>query len=276
MSQSNKVTKFCGSLFLNGHQFETNTAGTLYVDDINVNGGGGGGGDVSYSSIGNLYNTTGAITIFSDTTEITPSGLMITSDQTEIDNYITDPNVIGNSSGSLIRTNSGKSGIYIGDDIISLYNNDNKDIVIEGRTIYFGNSMSSYAQTNITDHHFSTQRISYKKQYCDEYTIETQLTSTSSPVDSHGFQGKINLFTSTLSTMGSVSFTVNNNNILNISTTYPIISIIKYTGNTGHPSVYVSSITVGSYGVTVQNSHNSQSLNGELTLSYNLIAPTPS
>jgi hypothetical protein len=239
MSQSRFVRKDFGGININNFNFTTESAGSLLIDNVSVGG--------SSNNLGSL---------------------IVTSDPDIINNYITNPSTIGLTSGSLISTTSGDSGIYIGDDVIALYNNDNKDIIIEGSTIHFGNAQSSYALINISNDTLNTYNLTYYNKRIQNFQTTTQTGTISTDINISEQNGIIRLVSSTLAALNSVSFTVNYNGLT--TSDGIILSISKYTG-TGIPYVFVSDKSADEFIVTLHNIHPTVALNDVIDITYSIL-----
>lgn len=97
----------------------------------------------------------------------------------------------------------------------------------------------------------------------------TQGTAITSGVTLASPLGKIRTVNSTLVTGGSISFVASYPNISTNSIVFA--SVAGYSGNAGHPSILVNSITSGSCIFTLQNSHKDSALNGAVTIAYNIM-----
>jgi hypothetical protein len=97
-------------------------------------------------------------------------------------------------------------------------------------------------------------------------TAATQLTSATTGVTSNGAAGYITTVSLTNASNALTSFTVTNSRV---STTSVVqASINAYSGSTGIPVVWVSSVSSGSFVVAVDNAHATAALNGTLTIGY--------
>ena len=74
----------------------------------------------------------------------------------------------------------------------------------------------------------------------------------------------VGLTTAALTTAGQ--FTVTNNYVKADSVV--LANIIDYTGSTGFPAILVDDVVAGSFKITVRNLHNTEALNGVVTIGF--------
>lgn len=110
----------------------------------------------------------------------------------------------------------------------------------------------------------NTEQISIEKSNV------TQLTAITSGVTCAGNAGIISTVSSTLAAGSSTSFTVTNPRAR--ASSLVLANIVGYTGNAGHPLVRVSSVTSGSYSLTLTNMFDAatsgSALNGVVRIGY--------
>lgn len=290
MSKSHLVHKNVGSLNINYDDI-TSSNGNLFVDTIPVAGSGSG---IQYNTVGSNYNLDnkplGCLITNATTTSTTITGLYVTNDADVLSNKFTinGTEPLGHSSGTLISTLAGTSGMYLGDDNISLYNtnNDTGSICFDSHQVFFYPTLSSVSGTSIID---GTLLNSINLNVNNTCTLANTLLSgplfynttipnasqtggnTSTITTNHGQFGTLTIPNCTLATMGSLEFQVVNNT----SNQNPVmLSITDYTGSQGIPSAYVKSVTGDTFQVIVNNSHNTDPLNGNLILAYNILYQT--
>ena len=296
MSKSHLVNKDFGSITINSEQLSA-SIGQLYIDNNLV---GGGNGNI-YNSVGTLYNltptygslqVTNQLACFIDTTgnTLTNTGLLITNNNFntfEALNGLT----IGNTTGTLISNLSGNSGLYLGDDNVSIFNNmsngTNSNILIDANVIYFCNAFSSlYYNTFISQgSYLSTPDLNVTNSctlantcfggniwHSGAITNYQQTGGNTSTITTNSEQmATLTTTNLTLSTFGSLIFTVNNNSSNNNPIT---LSITGYTGTTGNPYAYIQNVGTTSFNIVINNNNNLQPLNGALTLIYNILFQT--
>ena len=97
----------------------------------------------------------------------------------------------------------------------------------------------------------------------------TQGTNITTDVELPNLVGLVRTVSSTLVSGGSVSFSGSH---VSINTDSIILSSVSaYSGNSGHPSVRISSQSQGSCLFTLQNSHKDNALNGVVTIAYQIL-----
>jgi hypothetical protein len=123
--------------------------------------------------------------------------------------------------------------------------------------IKLDNNSVSYNVNNIISN------IDYTEQ---STSITENVTQNNSKAFNH-----VLTYTATTTTQGNSVFNVFNDNVISLSLIN--ISINKYTGNQGLPSVYISNITNGNFSVNISNHSITESLNGQLKIAYSIVNP---
>lgn len=99
----------------------------------------------------------------------------------------------------------------------------------------------------------------------------TQASSITTAVTSNGVAGQITTITATTSANSTSTFTVNNSACL--STSFVQLQLVSYAGTygtNGVPLLAVSSVSAGSFNITIANA-SANALNGALVIYYHLI-----
>jgi len=94
----------------------------------------------------------------------------------------------------------------------------------------------------------------------------TQLTSSVTPVTVNVQSGTVTTVSQTLAAQSFATFVVNDNKIT--ANSVVVANISNYTGTTGLPVAYVTSIGTGVFSIVVSNYHTTVALNGALTVAY--------
>jgi hypothetical protein len=97
----------------------------------------------------------------------------------------------------------------------------------------------------------------------------TQITSTTTNVTFTKGTGVITLFTSTLASGISSTFTVNS--VLTKVNSVVLCSIAGYSGTTGTPNVRVGNVALGSFTFTLTNVDSTAALNGIVKVSIMIV-----
>jgi hypothetical protein len=93
-----------------------------------------------------------------------------------------------------------------------------------------------------------------------------QATSISTNVLIDAPVGSIQTVSTSLTTAGSTSFVCYNSSVS--SNTLVFANLQKYSGSQGSPKVHLTNVTTGSFTINIQNVHDTQPLNGFLTIGY--------
>lgn len=113
----------------------------------------------------------------------------------------------------------------------------------------------------------NTERLSIDKSNV------TQITSITSGVTCSGNAGIISTVSTTLAAGGSANFTVTNPRAS--ASSLVLANIVGYSGNAGYPLIRVSSVTAGSYALTLTNmfdaSTSGSALNGIVKIGYAIL-----
>jgi hypothetical protein len=256
MAQSRFCLKSYGLLQLNNQTLNTNTTGTLFVNNVNVDinrveGYTGGNGGLSFTSFNDepQNNLGGQFLVLNDSTgnvvtntfglnAFTDKGMIVGLQAHNGNNYISF-----NPIGNLILV-SNSSGIYLtAPDRIQLD--------------------TPYISLNTSEINFNTSKVS------SNYSDIDQLNSITSSVECLKPFGHIITVSATTTTQGSSTFNVINN-IVTVNSLIQL-SINKYTGTQGLPSVYISNITTGNFDINISNHSITNPLNGSLKLAYSIM-----
>lgn len=106
------------------------------------------------------------------------------------------------------------------------------------------------------------------KLQIDKQPLVTQITSISTAVTTNGAAGTIATVSSTLAASGFASFLVNNNKMS--ATSQVMTQVIGYSGTTGNPCIFVSTVNPTNFVITIRNADPVFALNGIITFSYML------
>ena len=237
MSQSRKVIKDYSAIYLDGLRLDTTALGALTLGGNEVGGGGG----VTGSSFANLYV---ANTITSGSMVVGIEGTAIELGSTGI---ITCNKIVGSTGSSF-------GNFYVDGDITA-------------GSLTIGTVEGIAA--SISDGGVVTCINIAPLRFSPPVVKSTQGTSISTGVNGfYGQFGSVLTVPATLSTQGSVSFTVQNPFV---STNAIILSsIVNYNG-TGLPSVYASNPTVGEFTVTLQNNSITDPLNSAVEIGFMIL-----
>lgn len=258
MAQSRFCLKSYGLLQLNNQTLNTDTTGTLFVNNVNVDinrvvGYTGGNGGLSFTS-------------FNDEPENNLGGqFIVLNDSTG--------NVVTNAVGLSAFTNKGIiTGIQAqnSNSYINLSPFGNLDIIGNSCGIYLSSPASielvgsDYASLTTADFRYNTSKISAVNS-----SISNQNNSITTSVDSDSPFGHIITVSATTATQGSSTFNVTNS-IVTVNSLIQL-SINHYTGTQGLPSAYVSNITTGNFNINILNHSITNPLNGSLKLAYSIV-----
>jgi hypothetical protein len=94
----------------------------------------------------------------------------------------------------------------------------------------------------------------------------TQLTSSTTPVTVNVQSGNVVTVSQTLAAQTSAVFVVNDSTIT--ANSVVVANISNYSGTTGLPVAYVTSVGLGVFSIVVSNHHTTAALNGTLTVAY--------
>ena len=97
----------------------------------------------------------------------------------------------------------------------------------------------------------------------------TQVTSITTACTINNAAGAIRTVSSTLATQGSAKFTVSNSFVKPDSLV--MANIIGYTGTQGSPSTIITTVTTGSFAVTVRNLDLTNPLSGAVTVGFQIL-----
>jgi hypothetical protein len=103
----------------------------------------------------------------------------------------------------------------------------------------------------------------------DEKGSITQATNLTTAVTLNKPIGSIVTVSTTLAAAGSSSFTCNNTSVDDDSIVF--CTLQKYTGSNGFPKVNITNVAAGTFVVNIQNVHDSQALNGILTIGFMVV-----
>jgi hypothetical protein len=282
MSQSRFCLKSYGVIELNNQTLNTNTTGTLFVNDVNVDinrvtGYTGGSGGLTFTSFNDEpeNNLGGQFIVLNDSTgnvvtntfglnAFTDKGITTGLQAHNGNNYINfrpigDLDIISNSGGIVLTA----------PQRISLRSNN--DVILRGdNNIVIRSDMNQFEINNdMTIITTSELKYDCNKISLVNYNSVDQITSITTGVQLNSPFGHINTISATTSTQGTVSFNFINNIVTSNSLVQ--LSINDYTGSQGLPSVYVSNITTGNFNVNISNHSITDPLNGQLKLAYSIM-----
>jgi len=256
MAQSRLCIRSYGVLELNNQTLTTNTTGTLFVNNVNVDinrvvGYTGGNGGLSFTS-------------FNDEPENNLGGQFIVLNDSS-------GNVLTNTFGLNTFTNKGMiTGLqaHNGNNFINFNPIGNLDIIANSGGIYLSSSDSiqldtPYVTINTSEYYINTSKIS------SDYAVSNQSGSITTPVECLKPFGGILTVSATTVTQGSSIFNVSCD-IVSINSLIQL-SINNYTGTQGLPSVYISNITTGNFDINILNNSITHTLNGSLKLAYSIM-----
>ena len=284
MSHSRKVLKSFGSVELNKQILYSNTTGTLFVNNVNVDinrtvGYTGGNGGLTFTSFNDEpeNNLGGQFIVLNDSTgnvvtntyglnTFTDKGIITGLQAHNGNNYINfssfgDLGITSNSSGISL---SAPNRIQLTSSDYCNLTGINSVSFNSSTCLLRVNGDDSNIYINTPELHYDVSKILTFNAVTREQTgsITTSVTCTA-PIDN------ILTVSATTATQGSSTFNV----ICGIVTDNSLIqlSINDYTGNQGLPSVYVSNITTGNFNVNILNNSITSALNGQLKLAYSIM-----
>lgn len=257
MSQSRFCLKSYGVIELNNQKLNTNTTGTLFVNDVNVD-------------INRVVGYTGG----------SGSGLTFTSFNDEPENNLGGQFIVLNDSTGNVVTNTfglnafTEKGIVTGiqapngNNYINFRSDGDLAITSNSSGIYLSapNTIqinTPYVSLNTSELMFNTLKVS------SNYSYHTQSSSITTSTECLRPFGRISTFPATTPTQGSSTFNVSCD-IVTINSLI-LLSINNYTGTQGLPNVHVSNITTGNFNVNISNHSITDPLNGSLTLAYSIM-----
>lgn len=256
MAQSRFCLRSYGLLQLNNQMLSTNTTGTLFVNDVNVDinrvvGYTGGSGGLSFTSFNGEpeNNLGGQFYVLNDSTG----------------------NVLTNTYGLNAFTNKGIiSGLqaHNGNNYINFNPIGNLDIISNSSGIYLSapNSIqldTSAINLNTSELLFNTSRV------LSNYSFSNQISSITESIECIKPFGRIITVSATTATQGTSVFNITSS-IVTLNSLIQL-SINDYTGTQGLPSAYVSNITTGNFNVNISNHSITDPLNGSFKLAYTIM-----
>lgn len=281
MSQSRFTLKQYGQIQLNSHLLTSTTSGNLSIDNINLNTG----NSSSIITSGNFSGGTHPIVCFTTSGNlIAPSNLYFNADS-------------GTAGGSII-TQHNQSGISIDESgtsgNLNLYTNNcslqvtdfNSSIVLgtpnSGLQLLINNNScgnvileaKSNINTDISNFiQLKCSKINYRNN-SNNYTFSQSTNFATSIICTPSSYGTIITQTATTATQSNSIITIVNPILGGSNRSFVFTNINGYTG-TGLPGVNTTNIvnnnTSGSFDLVISNYHTTQSLNGPLTVSFNII-----
>jgi len=111
--------------------------------------------------------------------------------------------------------------------------------------------------------------INTNKLNINEKGSVTQITNLGTAVTLNKPIGSIVTVSTTLAAAGSTSFTCNNTSVDDDSIVF--CTLQKYTGSNGAPKVNITNVAPGSFTVNIQNVHDTNALNGILTIGFMVV-----